>query len=58
MLVDDDRAISDKDCVTVTWKGSHNRVKELRIRGREGSNARFEPVTEREPRFGLGEAAQ
>jgi hypothetical protein len=58
VLVDDYRAISNENCVVVIWRGSQKGVKELRIRGREGNNARFEPVTEREPRFGLGEAAQ
>jgi hypothetical protein len=58
VLINDSRAVGDKYCVLVVWRGSQKRVRESYIGRRKSFNAQFKPVPEREARFGLGESIQ
>jgi hypothetical protein len=58
VLVNDSRAISDKNCMLVIWKGSQKRVGELHIGRCKNVDGSLKPITERESRFGLRKPAQ
>jgi hypothetical protein len=58
VLVNDSRAIGNKNCMLVIWKGSRKRVRKLYIGGCKKVDARLKPITERGSRFGLRKPAQ
>ena len=58
MLANSSRAIGDKNCMLVIWKGSQKCVRKLHIGRCENFDARFKPFAEREPRFRLRESTQ
>jgi hypothetical protein len=58
ILVDDDRAVGNKNCVMGIRQWVRKRVWECNGRECESVDARFEPVTERESRLRLRKFAQ
>jgi hypothetical protein len=58
VLVSDSRAIGNKNCMLVVWRGSQKRGRELNIGGCKDVDARFKPITKRGSRFRLRKPAK